>query len=43
MQTIFDLNVYQPLDGVYHMQDATGVCATLIVGAERALLVDGQI
>lgn len=40
MQTIFDLNVYQPLDGVYHMQDATGVCATLIVGAERALLVD---
>ena len=28
------------LPGVYHIQDALGVCMTLLVGNERALLVD---
>ncbi len=32
--------IYTPMDGVYHIQDLFGVCATLIVGSREALLVD---
>ena len=30
----------EPLPGVHHIEDALGVCFTLIVGEDRALLVD---
>ena len=32
--------VIVPLPGVYHISDCMGVCMTLLVGTERALLVD---
>lgn len=40
MQKIFDFNVYNPLENVYHIQDTTETCGTLIVGENQALLVD---
>ena len=40
MQKILDFTVDNPLENVFHIQDATETCATLIVGQERALLVD---
>ncbi len=32
--------VHQPLPGVWHIQDALGVCFTLLAGDQRALLLD---
>lgn len=40
MRKLLDFNVYSPMENVYHIQDMTEACATLIVGKRRALLVD---
>ena len=40
MGKLFDFNVYNPLECVYHIQDASETCATLIVGEKQGLLVD---
>jgi len=40
MQSIMNRDVYQIKDGIYHIGDSFGVYVSLIVGKEKALLID---
>ena len=40
MENMPEFKIYTPMDCVYHIEDPFAACATLIVGAREALLVD---